>query len=417
MYFFVFLKRLPGIFFLVVLFSAQLSAQSAAGQLIDYRLLTRFSREEMKNIFKAQHIPEIITPARYALDVYEVHYYTHHPDGRPVRASGMLFVPQDSSLASPLLIYDHGSYTCRDRTFDGRDEQMIPLLFAADGYTVICPDYIGMGEGEGYQLFLNAASEAGASVDMLIAVTGLLPMLHDHTKGLFLTGYSQGGHACMATYRLLQDRYKDRFPVTAASPMSGPYDVERTVYENRLKPNENPVYLIELFCSYYESRDSLQYLSSVLVPPYDSIIPPMMNGDWCEEPINACLPDTCYHAIQPAVFQAFDRDPQSPMRQYLHDNNVYDWRPESPTLLTYCGCDHDVPPQNSLTAYQTMEKNGSPDLRLLMAGRKFHHVNCASFTVMYTKMFFDGILQGKKHPRGPAYKRALLNIGKLFAKP
>ena len=393
------------------------ASKPRAGQLLDYHLIRSFTADEIGSWFKHEHIPKAIFAARDGLKVYEILYYTTHTTGKIVKVSGKLYVPQGDNKPSPLMVYNHGSQACRDMNFDGKDEQMICMAFATDGYMVLCPDYIGFGEGEGHQMLLNASTEAGATVDMLTVVTDLLPSLNiKTTKELYLTGYSQGGHACMATYRLLQQRYKDRFPVTAAYPMSGPYDVEGTVYNARRQPNENPVYLMLLFASYYESIDSLQKMGEVLVPPYNTTIPPLINGDWPEEVINSCLPDTCFKIVQPKVFEAFEKD-SSAMRNYLRSNNVYDWKPESPTELCYCMHDEQVPYTNSITAYNTMKKNGSTSVSLWLAGKKFRHISCATFAVVYAKMYFDGFRRGHPTSHRPLTKRALLSIGKLFVKP
>ena len=409
------LKRLLTIILLLALYT---SVQAQAGKLISYRLIKSYSAADMKQFFKEQHIPSIILAAKDGLNVYETLYYTTHADGRLVRASGMLFVPQGAKRPSPIMIYDHGTTTCRDIYFDAKDEQAICMGFATDGYIVIWPDYIGMGEGEGNQIYLNAATEASASVDMLIAVTDLLPSLSVRKgKDLFVTGYSQGGHAAMATYRLLQEQYKHRFPVTAASPMSGPYDLESTVYDARTQPTDHPGYLMLLMSSYYESRDSQPQMGQLLTHPYDSIIPPMMTGYWPIEVINSCLPDTCFHAMNPEFFRDFDQNLNNPFRKYLKENNVYDWRPESPMELCYCRHDDEVTYKNSVTAYQTMKRNGSKNVELWHAGRKFKHVNCAIFAVVYTKMFFDGFLDGHPRSHGPIFKRILVAMGKALIKP
>ena len=72
--------------------------------------------------------------------------------------------------------------------------------------------------------------------------------------------------------------------------------------------------------------------------------------------------------------------------------------------------------KNSLTAYQKMTKNGSKEVFLRMAGKKFHHENCALFAMIYTKMFFDSYLRGGNE-RGPLVKRMVIDIGKLAVKP
>lgn len=411
-----FLVRFVWIFMLSLLFTNGSSAQ--AGKLIEQRLIRTFSADDMKDFFVKQHIPKFIMAAKNGISVYEILYYTTHADGHLVKASGMLFVPQGTKRPAPRLIYNHGTNTCRDMYFDGEGEQAICLGFATDGYVVIWPDYIGIGEGEGNQIYLNAPTEAGASVDMLIAMTDLLPAMSVNVgKELFLTGYSQGGHASMATYKLLQEKYKDRFPVTAASPMSGPYDIENTVYEARAIPNETPGYLMLLMSSYYESMGRQAQMSELLTHPYDSIIPPLMTGYWPIEVINSCLPDTCFLSVKPEFYKDFDQNKESPFRKYLASNNVYDWKPESPMELCYCKSDEQVTYKNSIKAYETMKKNGSTSVELWHAGRKFKHVNCALFAVVYTKMFFDGFMDGHPRSHGPIFKRIVLNMGKLLIKP
>ena len=61
---------------------------------------------------------------------------------------------------------------------------------------------------------------------MLIAMQELNKQLSVKTnEQLFLTGYSQGGHACMATQKKLEEEYTNQFTITASSPMSGAYDI------------------------------------------------------------------------------------------------------------------------------------------------------------------------------------------------
>jgi len=43
-----------------------------------------------------------------------------------------------------------------------------------------------------------------------------------------------------------------------------------------------------------------------------------------------------------------------------------------------------------------MKKNGSKTIKLRRATKKFGHVNCAIFTSIYTKMWFDSFRKGSK---------------------
>jgi hypothetical protein len=50
-------------------------------------------------------------------------------------------------------------------------------------------------------------------------------MLYDNR--LFITGWSQGGGACLSTHRFIQESYADAFTVAASSGLAGPYHFER----------------------------------------------------------------------------------------------------------------------------------------------------------------------------------------------
>ncbi len=382
-----------------------------------YKLNQSLSTEELKTFFKKQHIPKIIFPVNQGINIYDVLYTTTYADGSIVKASGLAYLPIMKGKELALMTYNHGTEICRDRTCFEPGETSIDLAFATDGYIVLTPDYIGLGEGDRTQLFLNTDAEAHATIDMIQAVKTLLVKLGVKTNGqLFVTGYSQGGHAAMATARMLQQKYANTLPVTASAPMSGPYDVATTVYNQRNAHFAYPAFLMLILQSYYTNMGKPGDLKNVLLHPYDSIIPPMLNGEYSLDDIGAYLPDPVYDAVKPEFYNAFANDSTSPLRVYLKNNCDYDWKPETPMQLCYCKGDEIVDYHNSITAYNTMKHNGSDEVQLWRAGKKFGHENCAIFAVVYTKMFFDGFREGRPGTHGPAFKRLLLTIGKLAVK-
>lgn len=391
---------------------------NASGDLLQFTLVKRFPEPELKSFFKLHKIPSIVLPVNSGINIYEVVYTTTYPDKSDVQASGLLYVPIPGRKNMPLMIYNHGTEMCRERSCDFTGEQSICLAFATDGYVVLAPDYLGLGKSDKAQLYLNAEYESQASVDMLKAVKKLLPDLKvEAGNQLFVTGYSQGGHASMATTRLLQQQYSQQFPVTASAPMSGPYNLEHTVYEGRKGQFKYPAFFFLLLQSYYESMGDFKSLATVLKSPYDTLIPPLLDGETPGEEIDKLLPASIFSTIRPHFINEFENDSNSGFRKYLRSNNVYNWKPEMPMQLCYCDADEEVDYRNSINAYQTMKANGSKTVELWRAGKKFKHVNCALFAVIYTKMFFDGFRQGHPGSHGPLFKRMLLNLGKLGVKP
>jgi|JI6StandDraft_1071083.scaffolds.fasta_scaffold81504_1 hypothetical protein len=395
------------------------SSVHATGKLLSYELVKSYSTKELGDFWKKNNIPKLILTAKDSVDVYELTYETKYTDcnPQPVIASGLFFVPHLKKGKLPLLCYDHGTEIRKERSITMNGEQSLCLGFATDGYAVAFPDYVGLGIGEKDQLYLNAESEARSSVDMLRAVRDLSIILnYELSDKLFITGYSQGGHAAMATHKLIQEQFNEEFKVTASSPMSGPYDVYFSVESGRDKEYTYPVFLMMLVKSYYDTKLPNNRMREVLKAPYDTIIPAMLDGCTSFSTINAALPSIPYKVLTDDFVNDYLHNPISGFKQYLKENSVYNWKPEAPMQLCYCNSDEEVNYKNSLTAYETMVQNGSTNVKLRMSGKKFKHVNCALFAAVYTKMFFDAQLKGG-NKKGPIGKRMLIDIGKLAVEP
>lgn len=84
------------------------------------------------------------------------------------------------------------------------------------------PDYLGLGDSPGRHLYCHSKTEATASIDLYVLqkLCQLKNVLYNDQ--LFIFGYSQGGHAAMATTREIQLNHSDEFTITASAPMSGP---------------------------------------------------------------------------------------------------------------------------------------------------------------------------------------------------
>jgi biopolymer transport protein ExbD len=388
-------------------------------KIISYELKRSISSEELKAFFKEQKIPKVFLAADKGVNIYEIIYTTGYFNDSVIKASGLLFAPVGERADLPFMIYDHGTEFCNERPIDMKGEQSAALAFATSDYVVIYPDYVGKASGQDCnQLYLHAATEAGASVDMLRAVVDGMGLFGiKGMKQLFVTGYSQGGHAAMATHRLLQEKYQHRFTVTASAPMSGPYDMLMTVTEGRNKYYEYPGFLAYLFKAYFDVNNDTLGIHNVFAAPYNKKIPILLDGNYPVEEIGKVMPHVAFTSVSKEFYQEYETNPEMGFKKFLVDNSVYDWKPEAPMQLCYCNGDKQVTYKNSLKAYETMKKNGSKHVELWRSGKKFNHVNCALFSIIYTKMFFDGFVHNRPGTHGPRFKRMLLNIGKLAVKP
>jgi prolyl oligopeptidase family protein len=130
-------------------------------------------------------------------------------------------------------LYAHGTTTDREfdiaqlQASDNAEGVLLAAVFAAEGYIVVAPNYLGYGTSTlSYHPYLVADQQSKDMIDALTAARAALPTSDapNSTDGgkLFVTGYSEGGYVAMATHRAMQE---GGIPVAASAPMSGPYAI------------------------------------------------------------------------------------------------------------------------------------------------------------------------------------------------
>ena len=77
-----------------------------------------------------------------------------------------------------------------------------------------------------------------------------------------------------------------------------------------------------------------------------------------------------------------------PFIDYLHNNNIYDWSPNTPTRLFYCG-DDKFSIEHSLKADSIMNANGAWDVMSQEIGEEQTTCDCKTEYLYYINDFFD----------------------------
>ena len=165
----------------------------------------------------------LITYKNYSVSAVKVVYETIDGQGDPAEASGMIFLPQPAEMSYlPMMSYLHGTLTSfSDLPSNlGGAESVVGWIMAMDGYISVLPDYLGMGDYSDPSIhpYHHADTEASASVDLLKAALQYCssPEVYAKPSGdLYLSGYSQGAHAALATQRELQSD-----PLPGLTPVS-----------------------------------------------------------------------------------------------------------------------------------------------------------------------------------------------------
>lgn len=377
-------------------------------------LVKTHTAQELMKKFKEAGIPSFLIKIRNDVEVYELIYNTQLPNGTPIVASGLYFVPKGAKNA-PVVVYHHGTQSNKDREAGVlHGEQAISTGYCATGYAVIMPDYIGLGKGEGLHIYQHAESEAQASIDMMRAVRELNKTMGITTRNdYFITGYSQGGHAAMSLHKFIEEKYSTEFTVLASSPMSGAYDMAGVQSEVMFKPYDYQGYLPYLLLSYNRVYNLYPDINRVFKAPFDSLLPPIFDGTHTMGDANSIMPPIPKDVIQDSIVERYIKDPNFPFKVKLAENSVANWKPNAPVQMCYCMGDEQVTYRNAIVARDNMKKLGAKHVRALKVDAKLDHYKCAMFAAIHTKMYFDSFIKGSKHGRkGPFFKRMLLSVAK-----
>jgi predicted esterase len=127
-----------------------------------------------------------------------------------------------------VLLYAHGTSVLKSTDMANlfaTEPRLIAAMFAAQGYIVVAPNYVGYaGSTAGYHPYLDAQQQSADMIDALRAARSVFSNIGAGASSrLMVTGYSQGGFVALATQRAMQTQYASEFAVTAAAPLSGPY--------------------------------------------------------------------------------------------------------------------------------------------------------------------------------------------------
>ncbi len=370
-------------------------------KLVSFEKIGVFPKAQIQSIY--------FVAAEYDIDLYRVSYRSVDINQDSTTLSGLVMVPVDEDAVFPMHCNQHGTVADRNDVpslLEGGYE--LGMIIASFGYVTIAPDFLGLGISEGPHPYIHAASEAWVAVDMLDAVKGSGDLMGFNVNDqLFISGYSQGGHAGMALHRELQQNHSDRYSVTAASHMSGPYSISERMIDFTLGDTEYFFvgYLVNVSISMKIAYPELlggYELSEIFRPEYLGDIAEFENENIDLFELNERMIDTLVSrhgmsipklTMQDSISDAIINNPDHPFSIALADNDVYDWAPESPTRLFYCKGDDQVTWRNSELAIEVMTANGATEVEAANLGDDRDHGGCVQPALSQTIAFFNSLKQ------------------------
>lgn len=301
---------------------------------------------------------------QYDAEIYKVTYNTTYLKDQPIVASGLVVLPKIPGNY-PMISFQHGTIASQAEApsaLSGTDSFLFAAL-SSPGLIVAIPDFIGFGRSSNVpHPYYDRDLTASAVIDLLKAAKELaVEKKIDFNGKLFLAGYSQGGHATMATHRALEKEPIEGFDLIASFPAAGGYDVKNMQeYFFSLETYENPFYIGYVAFSYRTSYNWTAPLSDFFKEPYASRIPTLFDGGKTGSEINGQLTNKISDLITDDLRTAINTNPKY---QYIVDafnlNSLTDWKPTRKIFMYHGDADLTVPYSNSVITYNKLLANGT----------------------------------------------------------
>jgi pimeloyl-ACP methyl ester carboxylesterase len=301
---------------------------------------------------------------QYDAEIYKVTYNTTYLNDQPIVASGLVVLPKTPGNY-PMVSFQHGTIASQAEApsaLSGTDAFLFAAL-ASPGLIVAIPDFIGFGRSSSVpHPYFDRDLTASAVIDLLKAAKELATDRKiDFNGKLFLAGYSQGGHATMATHRALEKEPIEGFELIASFPAAGGYDVKNMQeYFFSLDTYENPFYIAYVAFSYKTSYSWSAPLNDFFKEPYASRIPTLFNGSKTGSEINAQLTNKISDLITDDLRTTINTNPKY---KYIVDafnlNSLTDWTPTRKVFMYHGDADLTVPFSNSTVTYNKLIANGA----------------------------------------------------------
>ncbi len=363
---------------------------------------------------------------------YKIEYMTHDDAGKAVKASGLITVPaiskefmqgykaqtgRDFSLS--IVSDQHGTIFTNDEAPSVAAQKthapnsLATAFSGVAGFMTVQPDFLGYGDSDGTHPYMLQGSLANSSVDMIKAAISFANKAGLPINGqLFLSGYSEGGYATMATAKEIQENHPE-IHLMAVAPMAGPYDLENmavgTLSQSQMA---FPPFLADITYSYAAQYNDVK-IEDIIQAPYASQLPTLFDGDHNGTAIYLSLPNAITgggaqgQATDKLFIPAYTNDlianKENPLRKHFRENSVIDWKPTMPMKLYHCSNDMIVPFVMSTLAKSSFDAQGSNSVEIVQIDTipdsqipTQVHGQCALEAYKQVIPWFDKIRKGEK---------------------
>lgn len=349
----------------------------------------------------------------YGYKAFSVPYTTTDELGNSIQASGLFVLPTEmpeviDAIGYSLVSDDHGTlFSNRESPSVMADRNATPegspiLMSSLGGFITIQPDYIGFGDSnDHYHPFVLKKSLANATVDFIKAAKVFAANNNINLNGqLFLTGYSEGGYASLATLQKIEEE-GIALDIAMAAPMAGPYDLKIMSDAVLSQPKLGvPSFMANVGYAYAKTYD--EPVDSVINEPYASALPELFDGTKTREQIDPRLTqDTTGEngLFKPSFVADYFTNDTNWFKEAVLGNDLTRWAPKTPVRLVHCKGDDVIPYAISELAAGTMQAYGATNVVVVPVEetigfpKEMGHAECGTYAYALTAQMFAQVRQ------------------------
>jgi len=372
-------------------------------------IVVDFSAEMMKQMLISKGVVDEDRVV-FGYKAYKIPYITTNEEGLEVKASGLFVIPtgmpeEARQIGLSMVSDDHGTiFANADApsvigSNNGTPDGSAIILTSLGGFATLQPDYIGFGDSsDQYHPFVLKKSLAASTIDFIKAVKAFAT---DNgiklNNQLFLTGYSEGGYAALATLQKIEA--DGEMTVAMAAPMAGPYDLNVTAFGVLSQPTLSvPSFMANVGYAYGKAYN--KELSTIINEPYASKLPTLLDGSMARDLIDPELTTTTTGAdglFNPTFVGSFFANPEHWFRKAAVENSVHAWTPTTAVNFVHCQGDDVIPYQISQLTDGIMRAMGAENVTLIPVEPTLGldvnvtHAECGSMAYRVTTKIFSDV--------------------------
>lgn len=349
------------------------------GDMIGWHLNGSVTLDNIKRTCCAVGMPDSLF--KYDVDCYKLEYVTEWKT-ELVRAEALIVIPRNVT-ATKYACYCHGTnvpfgtdtgtkvfyeYSGPDLGHDYEEIRKCILPLASHGYCTICPEYTGFGSTSGRQHpFVYSPELCKSIIDALIAGREFIEDFEiDVGSELYLTGWSQGGSASLATEKYLEESYPGLFDIKGNSCLAGPFNLQHFVESMFTQPDK---FFITIGL-YSWAAYAINYFAPKLQRPSDQIFVLPTYDQTSAILVAGATPNEIFRSFyMKSILNGMDKNFCAALEESSYHHG---WTPRSHVYLHHGVDDIIVPFFNSQDAYDGLHSRPGANVELIPEAGKGH---------------------------------------------